>query len=116
MVTLFRKMLDAKFPPFARGGERVTDYNGIERIAVNMNEAEFQGKGELFDETDLAQLTKHIINIPFEIIIVDNDSFDHSAEMVESEFEKITLLKNNQNYGFSKAVNQGVKIAKGDFK
>jgi O-antigen biosynthesis protein len=55
------------------------------------------------------------INIPFEIIIVDNDSFDHSAEMVESEFEKITLLKNNQNYGFSKAVNQGVKIAKGDF-
>ncbi|MBT4248377.1 hypothetical protein HOD83_02200, partial [Candidatus Woesearchaeota archaeon] len=68
MVTLFRKMLDAKFPPFARGGERVTDYNGIERIAVNMNEVEFQGNRELFDEVDLAQLTKRIINIPFEII------------------------------------------------
>lgn len=55
------------------------------------------------------------IDIPFEIIIVDNDSFDQSTEMVENEFKEITLIKNKQNYGFSKAVNQGVDIAKGDF-
>jgi len=54
-------------------------------------------------------------NYTFEIIIVDNNSKDGSAEELIKEFPKIPLIKNNYNPGFSIAVNQGVKKSRGDY-
>ncbi len=51
----------------------------------------------------------------FEIIVVDNDSKDGSAAMVESSFPGIILLQNSNNAGFAAANNQGIAVAKGDF-
>jgi len=48
-----------------------------------------------------------------ETIVVDNASVDGSAEMVEKEFPSVVLLRNQQNSGFSKANNQGMRRAKG---
>ncbi len=50
-----------------------------------------------------------------EIIVVDNHSADDSIEMVRSIFPEVILLENETNLGFSKANNQGVAIAKGDY-
>lgn len=50
-----------------------------------------------------------------EIIIIDNDSKDGSCEMVKELFPEITLIENKENVGFSKANNQAVKVAKGDY-
>ena len=50
-------------------------------------------------------------NLAYEIIVVDNNSSDKSSEMVKKEFSQIKLIANNQNLGFSKANNQGIKIS-----
>lgn len=50
-----------------------------------------------------------------EIIVVDNASADGSCQMVKKQFPKVTLIENNKNIGFSKANNQGIQIAKGEY-
>lgn len=53
----------------------------------------------------------------FEIIIVDNNSSDNTYRVLEkfkSYFDKnITLIRNSDNSGFTKACNQGIELAKG---
>lgn len=49
-----------------------------------------------------------------EIIVVDNSSSDGSTVMVEKNFPRVTLLKNKENLGFTKANNQGIKSAAGE--
>ncbi len=50
-----------------------------------------------------------------EIILVDNGSVDGSCEYVKSKFPKVKVLELNKNYGFAKAVNIGIKAAKGEY-
>lgn len=47
----------------------------------------------------------------FEIILVDNNSTDKSLEYVSKNFPKIKIKKLNKNYGFAKAINEGVKVS-----
>ena len=47
----------------------------------------------------------------FELIIVDNNSFDGTAEYISNNHPSIKLIANNSNVGFGKAINQGAKIA-----
>src|SRR5258708_11354413 len=48
-----------------------------------------------------------------EVIVVDNASADGSADMVEKEFPGVALVRNQQNVGFSRANNQGMRQARG---
>ncbi|MHA1409587.1 MAG: glycosyltransferase family 2 protein [Candidatus Odinarchaeia archaeon] len=50
----------------------------------------------------------------FEIIVVDNASFDGSIEMVEKYYPMAKIIKNSSNIGFNKGANKGAKIANGD--
>ena len=50
-----------------------------------------------------------------EVIVVDNNSADDSCDMVQQQFPQAILIANKDNKGFSKANNQGVAIAKGDY-
>jgi len=50
-----------------------------------------------------------------EIIIIDNNSSDDSCAVIQQKYPIITCIQNKENVGFSKANNQGVKIAKGDY-
>ena len=50
-----------------------------------------------------------------EIIIVDNNSSDNTVEVVENLFPDVVLVKNEENYGYAKAINIGVENAKGDY-
>lgn len=51
----------------------------------------------------------------FEIIVVDNDSKDGSADLVEREFPEVRLKRLDQNYGFSRAVNEGLRMSEAPF-
>lgn len=53
----------------------------------------------------------------FELIVVDNASTDESLAIARSyvERERYTLIENDHNTGFSAAVNQGIRAAKGEY-
>jgi len=54
-------------------------------------------------------------NISFEEIVVDNASKDKTAELVETKYPHVKLIKNIENKGFSFANNQGASVAQGDY-
>ena len=47
----------------------------------------------------------------FEVIIVDNGSTDGSAEFIKEHFPLVSLIALDENYGFSRAVNEGIKAS-----
>lgn len=68
-----------------------------------------------FLEQCILSVQRSLKSIDAEIIVVDNDSKDDSCQMVKRRFPAITLIENKENVGFSKANNQAVKIAKGEY-
>jgi len=53
--------------------------------------------------------------LSLEVIVVDNGSWDGSAEMLNREFPDVHLIRNQENRGFAAANNQGIRIAKGEY-
>ena len=68
-----------------------------------------------FLELCLLSVQKASKNIASEIIVVDNVSSDGSCEMLAQNYPDVQLIKNTENVGFSKANNQGVAKAKGEY-
>ena len=51
----------------------------------------------------------------FEIVVVDNNSGDESVEMLRRDFPQVQTIANTENVGFSKACNQVIPDAKGEY-
>ncbi len=51
----------------------------------------------------------------FEIIVVDNNSSDTSVDMLRKDFPQVKLIANKDNKGFSRAVNQAIKMSSSEF-
>jgi hypothetical protein len=51
----------------------------------------------------------------FEVFVVDNNSSDGTAEMVENNFPQVRLIKNSENLGFAKANNQAFRQSSGRY-
>ncbi len=54
-------------------------------------------------------------DIDYETFVVDNASSDGSCEMLEQEFPEVHVIRNRENRGFSKANNQAIVVAKGEY-
>lgn len=54
-------------------------------------------------------------NVSFEVILVDNNSHDGTADAVRTNYRTVHLIVNQQNRGFSKAVNQALNISRGRY-
>lgn len=54
-------------------------------------------------------------SVDTEIIVVDNHSSDGSCGMVKLNFPDVIIVENKVNLGFSKANNQGVSLANGEY-
>lgn len=50
-----------------------------------------------------------------EVFVVDNNSVDGSVQMVKDKFPEVHLIANKENTGFSRANNQAMRIAKGEY-
>jgi GT2 family glycosyltransferase len=51
----------------------------------------------------------------FEVVVVDNGSTDGSVEFVHLHFPETRVIAFGENKGFSKAVNEGIRQARGDY-
>jgi GT2 family glycosyltransferase len=68
-----------------------------------------------FLEVCLHSVLRATEGIASEVIVVDNNSTDGSCAFVRERFPEVILIENKDNKGFSKANNQGVEIAKGEY-
>jgi len=53
--------------------------------------------------------------IPFEVIVVDNQSSDGSPEWVRRNFPRVRLITNTENVGFARGNNQGIRESRGKY-
>lgn len=56
-----------------------------------------------------------LVDIPSEIIVVDNNSPEKTVEFVAPKFPNVQFVAMQENLGFAKANNLGVKMAKGQY-
>src|SRR4030095_9516933 len=63
----------------------------------------------------IESIYKHIKNIIFEIIVVDNNSSDKSIYEISNLYSKITFIALESNKGFGYANNIGMRKAKGKY-
>lgn len=68
-----------------------------------------------FIEQCLHSVHKAIKDIEAEVFVVDNNSVDGSCPMIREKFPWVSLIENTENVGFSRANNQALKIASGEF-
>jgi GT2 family glycosyltransferase len=68
-----------------------------------------------FLEVCLDSVLRAAEGLAVEVIVVDNNSGDDSMEMVRTKFPAVIRIANTDNKGFSKANNQGVAIATGEY-
>lgn len=77
-------------------------------IIVNYNVAYFL-------EQCLNSCVKAAQHARVEIIVIDNNSVDGSDDMMREKFPEVPYIFNTVNLGFSKANNQGMKLAQGEY-
>jgi GT2 family glycosyltransferase len=68
-----------------------------------------------FLEQCLHSVRKASKDLAVEIFVVDNNSVDNSLEMVRQKFPEVIIIANKENVGFSRANNQALRIAKGEY-
>ncbi len=63
----------------------------------------------------LESLRRHLPAGDSEIIVVDNASKDGTPDMVRRDFPAVTLVANEENVGYSRGVNLGIRRAEGRY-
>ncbi|UCC44580.1 MAG: glycosyltransferase family 2 protein [Candidatus Zixiibacteriota bacterium] len=63
----------------------------------------------------LGSLVADLKEIPHEIIVVDNDSADGSPDYIRKTFAQVKLIRNDDNLGFARAANIGIRASKGEY-
>ena len=79
---------------------------GLAVIVPNYN-----GKKYLKDCFESIKIQNNIL----EVIIVDNGSDDGSVEFIKENYPEYILVENKENLGFSRAINQGIKISSAEY-
>jgi GT2 family glycosyltransferase len=80
-------------------------------VIVNYNVCYFLEQALLSVRQAVAHLGQ-----PTEVFVVDNNSADNSVAMVRARFPEVILLENKDNPGFSKANNQALRLATGQYQ
>jgi O-antigen biosynthesis protein len=68
-----------------------------------------------FLEQCLHSVQKACNGLETEVIVVDNNSVDGSLKMVRDKFPDVILIENKDNKGFSRANNQAIRKARGEY-
>jgi GT2 family glycosyltransferase len=68
-----------------------------------------------FLEQCLCSVKKAVTGLDAEIIVIDNNSTDNSIAYLQPRFDWVRFVLNEENLGFAKACNQGIKLSKGKY-
>ena len=63
----------------------------------------------------LESIYRHTDGITFEIICVDGNSPDGSADMVATVFPDVILIRNTSNESYAKSTNRGIRRSRGRY-
>ncbi|WP_373748012.1 glycosyltransferase family 2 protein [Kaistella sp.] len=63
----------------------------------------------------LSSIINFVQDLPYEVIVIDNQSPDSSWKDLMIEFPKVQFISSELNYGFAIANNKAVKHAKGEY-
>lgn len=63
----------------------------------------------------LSSIINFVQDLPYEVIVIDNQSPDSSWKNLMIEFPKVQFISSEVNYGFAIANNTAVKKAKGEY-
>lgn len=74
----------------------IPSYNGIDLLRENLP----------FVMESLEELDR------WEIIVIDDQSSDHTKELIESTFSQVRVISNSHNLGFARSVNLGINAAR----
>ncbi len=66
-------------------------------------------------EQCLTALASATPELPYEVVVVDNGSTDGTPEFLRRLGGDVQIIRNEDNRGFSKACNQGARVAKGRY-
>jgi len=90
--------------------QRMRDNIDLSVIIVTWN-----SEGEIID--CLNSIVENAGSLSYEIIIVDNNSTDNTREVIitfaEKKFQRLKLISNNENSGFTKGCNTGINESSG---
>lgn len=70
---------------------------------------------EHFLEQALLSVYKALKNMEAEVFVVDNNSVDHSLEMLAEKFPQVRVIANKENVGFARANNQAIRESTGEY-
>ena len=68
-----------------------------------------------FVEQCLHSVFKALHGIDAEVFVVDNNSVDGSVALIREKFPQVKLIENKVNAGFSRANNQAIRLAAGEY-
>lgn len=63
----------------------------------------------------LSSLTDSVEDIPFEVIVIDNQSTDGTPRWLREHAPHVRLIANAENLGFARANNQGIREGRGEY-
>lgn len=63
----------------------------------------------------IASILNKKLRCEYEIIVVDNNSKDDTLNIIKDNFPGVKVIRNNKNYGFARAINQGIRMASGKY-
>lgn len=87
--------------------EIVTDSKDLSIIIVNWNSKEYIKKC-------ITSILSMNCKVEYEILVVDNASFDGCDEMLRHNFPKVHFIQSNRNIGFARANNLAFNFCKGN--
>lgn len=85
-----------------------SDRPTVSVVIVNYNVRDFLSQA-------LRSLERSAEGLDVEIFVVDNNSVDGSVDMVLRDFPHVRLIRNDRNVGFSRANNQAIRQAAGQY-
>ena len=74
----------------------IPTYNGLQHLQI------------CFDSLRNQTIRSHV---QVKVILIDNGSSDGTLEFVKTSYPEVEIIKLDKNYGFAKAVNEGIKFS-----